>query len=49
MSSHVSAQLLLKGIQPIEIFKGSDEQDPITWLQTIDELFDDIKVDTNDR
>ena len=49
MSSHVSAQLLLKGIQPIEIFKGSDEQDPITWLQTIDELFDATKVDTNDR
>jgi hypothetical protein len=49
MSSNLSTQLLLKGIQPVEIFTGADEQDPVTWLQTIDELFDATKVDNNDR
>ncbi len=49
MTSNLSTQLLLKGIQPVEIFTGADEQDPVTWLQTIDELFDAIKVDKIDR
>jgi hypothetical protein len=49
MSSNLSTQLLIKGIQPLEIFTGTDDQDPITWIQTIDELFDATKVDTNDR
>ena len=49
MSSNISTQLLIKGIQPLEIFTGADDQDPITWIQTIDELFDATKVDANDR
>jgi hypothetical protein len=49
MATHLSTQLLLKGIQPVEIFNGADEQDPITWLQTVEEIFDAIKVDKNDR
>jgi hypothetical protein len=49
MTSNLSTQLLLKGIQPIEIFNGTEEQDPVTWLQTIDELFDATKTDKNDR
>ena len=49
MASNLSTQLLLKGIQPVEIFNGADEHDPVTWLQAIDELFDATKVDKNDR
>ena len=49
MTSNLSTQFLLKGIQPVEIFKGTDEQDPMTWIQTIDELFDATKVDPTDR
>ncbi|CAF3748916.1 unnamed protein product [Adineta steineri] len=49
MATSLSAQLLVKGIQPIEKFTGADEQDPLTWLQSIDELFDATKVDKLDR
>jgi hypothetical protein len=49
MASHLTAQLLLKGVQPVEIFTGADEQDPVTWLQSVDELFDATKIDKNDR
>ncbi|CAF3313512.1 unnamed protein product [Rotaria socialis] len=49
MTSNISTQLLIKGIQPLEIFTGPDDQDPITWIQAIDELFDATKVDINDR
>jgi hypothetical protein len=49
MTSNLSIQLLLKGIQPLEIFTGADEQDPVTWLQSIDELFDATKVARADR
>ncbi len=49
MTSNLPIQLLVKGIQPVEIFTGADEQDPVTWLQAIDELFDATKVDKSDR
>lgn len=49
MTSNLSTQLLLKGMQSVEIFTGADDQDPLTWLQNIDELFDAIKIDKNDR
>ncbi len=49
MTSNLPLQFLLKGIQPVEIFTGADEQDPMTWIQTIDELFDATKVDQADR
>ncbi|CAF1231754.1 unnamed protein product [Adineta ricciae] len=49
MASHLPTQLLLKSIQTIELFKGSDDQDPTTWLQSIDELFDAIKISKADR
>ncbi|CAF3533483.1 unnamed protein product [Rotaria socialis] len=49
MASNLSAQLLLKGVQSVEIFTGVDEQDPLTWLQNIEELFEATKVDKNDR
>jgi len=49
MTTNLTTQLLLKSVQPVEIFTGADEQDPVTWLQTIDELFDATKVDKNDR
>lgn len=49
MASQLSAQLLLKGIQPIEVFKGTETQDPVTWLQSIDELFDATKISKSDR
>ncbi len=49
MTSNLSIQLLLKGIQPLEIFTGADEEDPVTWLQSIDELFDATKVARADR
>jgi len=49
MTSNLSTQLLIKGIQPVEIFTGADEQDPMTWIQTVDEFFDATKTDKNDR
>ncbi|CAF4585627.1 unnamed protein product, partial [Rotaria sp. Silwood2] len=49
MSSNLSTQILLKGIQPIEFFTGADEQDPMIWIQGVEELFDATKVDTTDR
>jgi hypothetical protein len=49
MASSLSTQFLLKGIQPVEKFTGADEQDPVTWIQSIDELFDATKVDEVDR
>jgi hypothetical protein len=49
MATNLSTQLLIKGIQPVEIFTGADDQDPLTWLQSMDELFDAIKTEKNDR
>ncbi|CAF0951608.1 unnamed protein product [Rotaria sordida] len=49
MASNLSSRLLLKDIQPIESFTGTDGQDPLTWLQTIDELFEATKTEKNDR
>ncbi|CAF3926513.1 unnamed protein product, partial [Rotaria sp. Silwood1] len=49
MASNLSTQILLKGIQPIELFTAGDEQDPMTWIQSVEELFDATKVDNNDR
>lgn len=49
MTSSLSTQLFVKGIEPVEKFTGAEEQDPMTWLQTIDELFDAIKVEPVDR
>ncbi|CAF4673345.1 unnamed protein product, partial [Rotaria sp. Silwood2] len=49
MASNLSTHLLLKGSQPIEPFTGAEEQDPLTWLQTIDELFEATKTENNDR
>ncbi|CAF1570065.1 unnamed protein product [Adineta ricciae] len=49
MSSHLSNQLLLKSIRPSDVFNGTDEQDPTTWLQSMEELFDAAKVEKPDR
>jgi hypothetical protein len=49
MSNNLSTQLLLKGIQPVEKFTGTDDQDPVTWLQDVDELFEATKTEKNDR
>ncbi len=49
MTSNLSTQLSLKGKQPVELFTGADDQDPSTWLQNMDELFDAIQIDKNDR
>jgi len=49
MATSLSAQLLLKGVQGIEIFTGADDQDPTTWLQGVEELFDCTKLSKDDR
>lgn len=49
MASNLATQLLLKGTPPAEIFTGADDQDPVIWLQNIDELFDAFKIDPTDR
>jgi len=49
MKLKVSAQLLLKGVQTIETFTEADEQDPSTWLQISDEIFNAVKMEKKDR
>lgn len=49
MAINLPTQLLVKGMQPVEQFTGADEQDPVTWLQSIDELFDATKIAKADR
>lgn len=49
MAMNLPVQLLVKGMQPLEQFTGADEQDPVTWLQSIDELFDATKIAKVDR
>ncbi|CAF1251898.1 unnamed protein product [Didymodactylos carnosus] len=49
MTSNLTSQILLKGVQEVEKFTGLDEQDPVTWLQAIEELFETTKTDKNDR
>jgi len=49
MATSLSAQLLLKGVQAIEIFTGADDQDRTTWLQSVEELFDCTKLSKDDR
>ncbi|CAF1547895.1 unnamed protein product [Didymodactylos carnosus] len=39
MVINLSSQILLKGVQSPESFTGADEQDPIIWLQDIEQMF----------
>ncbi|CAF4613791.1 unnamed protein product, partial [Didymodactylos carnosus] len=39
MTTNLTNQILLKGIQPAEQFTGRDDQDPIAWVQGSNELF----------
>ncbi|CAF1084265.1 unnamed protein product [Didymodactylos carnosus] len=49
MTSNLAIQILLKGVQPVKQFTGLDEQDPVTWLQDIEALFEATKTDKTDR
>ena len=49
MTSNISTQLLLKNVPPVENFTGAKEQDPVTWLEDIEALFNATKIDNADR
>ncbi|CAF4637890.1 unnamed protein product, partial [Didymodactylos carnosus] len=49
MTTNLTNQILLKGIQPAEQFTGRDDQDPIAWVQGINELFVATGVKKEDR
>jgi hypothetical protein len=49
MASNLSTQILLKNIPPVDKFTGTKDQDPLTWLQDVEELFDATKTDKSDR
>ncbi|CAF1506745.1 unnamed protein product, partial [Didymodactylos carnosus] len=49
MTVNWTNQILLKGIQPAEQFTCRDDQDPVAWLQSIDELFIATGVQKEDR
>ncbi|CAF1310540.1 unnamed protein product, partial [Didymodactylos carnosus] len=49
MAINLSSQILLKGVQSPESFTGADEQDPIIWLQDIEQMFEAASVRSEDR
>jgi hypothetical protein len=49
MAINLSTQLLLKGIQPVDKFTGTDDEEPVIWLHKMDELFTASKVLDSDR
>ena len=49
MFNSLPTHILLKGMQPLEPFRGSDDQDVIAWLTDIEELFDAAKQKPEER
>lgn len=49
MATTLSSQLLLKNIPAIENFSGSKDQDPVGWLENMEEIFDATKTEPADR
>ncbi|CAF1372994.1 unnamed protein product [Didymodactylos carnosus] len=49
MTTSLPSLILLKGIQPPELFSGKDEQDPITWLLDMDQMFDAAGTKPDER
>ena len=49
MMNSLPTQILLKSMQLLEAFRGSDDQDVISWLTDLDELFDAAKQKPEDR
>ncbi|CAF0939354.1 unnamed protein product [Didymodactylos carnosus] len=49
MTTDVTNQILLKDIQPAEQFTGHDDQDPVAWVQSINELFVATSGEKEDR
>jgi hypothetical protein len=49
MLNSLSAQTLLKGMQPLEPFRETDDQDIISWLTDLEELFDAAKQKPEER
>ena len=49
MFNSLPTQILLKGMQPLEPFRGSEAQDVLSWLIDLDELFDAAKQKPEER
>lgn len=49
MATNLSTQLLLKNVPPIEHFSGENSQDPVSWLEDIEAIFDATKTEPVDR
>ena len=49
MLTSLSTQIILKGMQPLEPFRGTDEQDVASWLIDLEELFDAAKQKPEER
>jgi hypothetical protein len=49
MLNELSTQILLKGMQPLETFRGSDDQDVTSWLTYLEELFDAAEQKSEER
>ena len=49
MLTSLSTQIILKGMQPLEPFRGTDEQDVTSWLIDLEELFDAAKQKPEER
>jgi len=49
MATNLPTKVSQKCIESIEKFTEDDEQDLVIWLQTMDELFDEMKVTDSDR
>lgn len=49
MLNSLPAQMLLKSMQPLEPFRGNDDQDVTSWLTDLEELFDAAKQKPEER
>jgi hypothetical protein len=49
MLNSLPTQILLKSMQPLEPFRGSDDQDVTSWLTDLEELFDAAKQKPEER
>ena len=49
MLTSLSTQIILKGMQPLEPFRGTDDQDVSSWLTDLEELFEAAKQKPEER
>ena len=49
MLNSLSPQILLKRMQALEPFRGSDDQDVTSWLTDLEELFDTAQQTPEER